>query len=93
MNTYWMKSRSSNQKQKATIKWVVDGSFFFLVFMNVIVYLLQVNGLKKMWCCICVNYVKAMNEPSSYCGVLDGLWRWQAWQDALVDGSKEWACN
>jgi hypothetical protein len=42
-----MKSKSSNQKQKATIKWVVDGSFFFLVFVNVIVYLLQVNGLKK----------------------------------------------
>jgi hypothetical protein len=34
-----------------------------------------------------------MNEPSSYCGVLDGLWKWWAWQDALVGGSKEWACN
>ncbi len=87
-----MKNKSSNQKQKATIKWVVDGSFFFLVFVNVFICC-KLMFLKKCGFAFVCSYVKAMNEPNSYCGVLDGLWRWWAWQDALVGGSKEWACN
>jgi len=47
MKTYWMKRDPCNQKQKVTRERIVDGFFYFFVFMSVCNCLMQVITWKE----------------------------------------------
>jgi hypothetical protein len=76
-------------EKNMTRKWVVDG-FLFCICGCDYLFVVVLMALKKHVVLHCVNYVRVADEPCSYCKVLDGLWQWRFWWDALVASSKEW---